>query len=144
MRLIGSFCVYRPPLNSLWSARGLLWVPLGRHLAPLGPSWTSLGSFCPSLVLPLALFGMPWGALGLSLALFGPRWGPLWLLSGRSLKIDPPGGPKADFLIDVRSGIVGTEFARRSRRSRGSRGSRGSGGSKHAPDPTFHTRRGLG
>ena len=131
MRLIGSFCVYRPPLNSLWGARELLWVPLGRHWAPLGASGTRLGSFCPSLVLPLALFGMPWGALGLPLAPFGPPWGPLWLLAGKSLKIGPPGGPKVDFLIDVCSGIGGLEFIpgipRSSAESPESRGIPGSG-----------------
>ena len=87
MRLIGSFCVYRPPLNSLWGARG----------APLGPSGTPLGSFCPSWVLPLGLFGMSWGAFGVSLAPFGPPWGPLWLLCGKSLKLDVHGGSQCRF-----------------------------------------------
>ena len=37
----------------------------------------------------------PGFSLGLSLAPFGPPWGPLWLLSGKSLKIAPPGGSQS-------------------------------------------------
>ena len=56
VRLIESFCIYGPPLYSLWGAMGLLWDPLKLH-------W-------PPFVAPC--FGTPWGALGLSEGTFGP------------------------------------------------------------------------
>ena len=71
---------------------------------------TPLGSFCPSLVLPLVLFGLLWGAFGLSLAPFGSPWGPLWALFRKSWKVPLQRGPKVDFSIDVRSGIIGQEL----------------------------------
>ena len=119
MRLIGSFCLYSSPLNSLWGAMQLLETPLG--------------SFCPSLVLPLVLFGPPWGAFGLSLAPFGSPWGPLWALFRKSWKVPLQRGPKADFLIDVRSGIIGQELIRG---IPGIPGIRGSGVSNYSLGPT--------
>jgi hypothetical protein len=51
------FLFVRFPWNSLW----------GCHAPPLG-------SFCPSLVMPLVLFGAPWGALA--------PWDPWKILEG--------------------------------------------------------------
>ena len=69
MRLIGSFCVYRLPLNSLLGARDFLWVPLGRYWAPFVPLWWCLwlslgclGAPSGSLWLPLGRLGVPSGS----------------------------------------------------------------------------------
>ena len=61
VRLIGSFCVFRPPLSSLWGAMGLLLALLG---AAFGPPWGALGR-------PWALFGALWAASG---SLVAPFW----------------------------------------------------------------------
>ena len=75
-------------------------LPLALFGMPWGARGLPLAPFGPPwgpLWLPLALFGMPWAALGLPLAPFGPPWGPLWLLPGKSLKIGRPGGSQSRF-----------------------------------------------
>ena len=83
--------------------------------------------------MPGSSFGFLWDAIGLLLSLLGAAFGPVWealeppwarlgslwaavgshvVLFGKSLKIDPPGGPEVDFLIDVSSGMLGQEFIR--------------------------------
>ena len=79
MRLIGSFCVYRPPLNSLWGAMGLLWLPLERHWPPFVTPWRCLW---PSWGRPGAPLGSLWVALGSLWVTFGSLWaalGSLWV-----------------------------------------------------------------
>ena len=90
MRLIGSFCVYRPPLkpplNSLWGAMGsfgTLWdaigFPVGGLLPPFGALWLPLGC-------PWSLFGSPLGSRG-----------PLWPLSRESVKKTFKSGSQSRF-----------------------------------------------
>ena len=88
-------------------------------------------------------------------AIFHQKWWKgqqKWVLSRQKLpkwmegssKIEFQGGaPQANW-PKVMEGCSKIEVSELSRGSRGSRLSRGSGGSKHAPDPTFHTRRGPG
>ena len=82
MQLIG-----RLPSNPLLGARGFLWDAIGVHWslfgAAFGPVWDALER-------PWAFFGSLWVALGSPVA-----------LSGKSLKIDPPGVPEVDFSIEV-------------------------------------------
>ena len=95
---------------------------ISQGLVPGGPLWDTLGH--------------PW-------APFGPPWGPLWLLLESPCKLDVQGGPRADFLIDVCSGMAGLEFIRGSPGSRGSRGSPGNGGKTAArslPSPRLLAR----
>ena len=63
-----------------------LWLPLGGLGLPLVIIWVPSGCRWPSLGAPLAILGLP-GRLRLNLG---------------SMR-----GPQVDFLIDVRSGIIG-------------------------------------
>ena len=104
---------------------------------PLGSLWLPLGSLWPS-------FGIPLGSLWVALGSLVAPWGPPWPLSWKSLKIDPPGGPKVDFSIDVCSGIGCLELIRGFRGSRGFPGFPGSGVINYGSGPPFHARRGSG
>ena len=52
-------CIYRLPLNSLWDARVLLWVPLGRHWAPFVLPWCRLWPVLVCLGAPLGSLWLP-------------------------------------------------------------------------------------
>ena len=87
---------------------GVFGVPVasfGATLGSLGSLWGDFGAPFPPLGVTLGSLGLPW-------APFGPPWGPSWLLFGKCLKLTPQGGPKADFSIDVCSGIAGLELIR--------------------------------
>ena len=66
------FCVYRPPLDSLWSARACfgdcIALLLSLFWEPLGPLWITLGSLG-------AHFGTPGDALGRLGDAVGASWG---------------------------------------------------------------------
>ena len=70
--MIGSFGVYRPPLNSIWSARACfgdcLALLLSLFWELLGPLWVTLGSFGTH-------FGTPGDALGSLGGAVGASWG---------------------------------------------------------------------
>ena len=82
-----------------------------------------LGSLCGDFAFPLAPFWEPWASFGhhfgipvAALDTLGPSFGSFW---GHTLREDPPGGPKVNFLIDVCSGMGGLEFIRGIRGIRG-------------------------
>ena len=112
--MIGSFGVYRPPLNSLWSARACfgdcIALLLSPFWEPLGPLWVTLGSFGTH-------FGTPGDALGSLGGAVGASWGSI----GHLVPQETPSQTEGSQVPRLRTKTSLLEFARWSRGSRRSR-----------------------
>ena len=101
-----------------------------------------------SLWLPLGALSLPWAVIWVPFGCLGAPWGIQWDSLDRPLenpwKLAVWRGPKVDFLIDVRSGIIGLEFIRGIPGIPGIRGIRGIGVINCSSGPPYHTRRGSG
>ena len=79
---------------------------------PVASSGATLGFLLGDFGISCALLGVTLGSLRMPLATVRPPWVPSWFLFEIIEKLPLQGGPKVALLIDVCSGIGGSEFIR--------------------------------